>query len=166
MNPIIRIFLFCPVPKNQKPLTELVLFQENNLFQWITFSKNKFKKFFFFFSLFIFLFSLFVIYPFFSFKISFSFLINSFLFFNSFLLFFFFLAFFRWSELEKRLSSSRLVYEEGSWYDVQVWEKPLNLIKNERLISSQKIQPVLQRISFILFVLLLWDFCFFTFYLL
>jgi hypothetical protein len=52
----------------------------------------------------------------------------------------------RWSQLLKRFRNSRLFYEEGSWYDGQFWEKPFEIIKNDKLISNQKIKPILKRI--------------------
>jgi hypothetical protein len=147
----IKIFLFCPIPETQKPMTEFILFQENPLFHWITFSKKKYKKIFAFFLLFLFFFTLSFLFPFFSFQFSLSFFFLSFFFFACFLFFFFFLVFFRWYQLENRLNNSRVFYEEGSWYDGQIWEKPFSLIKNERLVSTQKIQPILNRLSNILF---------------
>ena len=144
MNSKIRIFLFCPIPENQKPISEFLLLQENRGLNWMTFSKKKYQKIvgtsiiFFFFLLNIFL-------------RSFDFL-SSLLFSFVFPLFFF-LLFIRWSQLEKRFSSSRLIYEEGSWYDGQIWEKPFGLLKNDRLIASQKMEPILIRLSETLLIL-------------
>ena len=53
---------------------------------------------------------------------------------------------FRWKQNQTRFNQTRLFYEEGSWYDGQYWEKPLSLVKNDKLISTQKIEPVLQRL--------------------
>jgi len=157
MNSKIRIFLFCPVPESQKPISEFLFFQENSFFQWVTFSKKQYEKICF--SLFI-LFQLgnfFTLLPKWTssslheklFSIFFSFF-----FVNCVGFFFFFFVFFRWSQLEVRFNDSRLVYEEGSWYEIQIWEKPLELIKNERLVTSQKIQLILERIFSTLFFLL------------
>ena len=63
----------------------------------------------------------------------------------SFLILNFFINLARWSQLLKRLRNSRLFYEEGSWYDGQYWEKPLELIKNDKLLTSQKIKPILKK---------------------
>ena len=57
----------------------------------------------------------------------------------NFLILNFSINFSRWSQLLKRLRNSRLFYEEGSWYDGQYWEKPLELIKNDKLLTSQKL---------------------------
>ena len=60
--------------------------------------------------------------------------------------FFFISIFIRWSSMNKRLIESRVFYEEASWFDGQTWEKPFFLIKNDKLLSTQKIQPVIRRI--------------------
>jgi hypothetical protein len=157
MNRNIRIFLFCPIPENQKPMTEFLVFKENPFFYWISFSTKKYQQKFLLFSFCLTFFSFFFFLPFFSFQAFFPF------FFSFFLLFFsFFNLFFRCSQLQNRLENSRLFYEEGSWYDGQIWEKPLSLIKNERLISTQKVQPILQRILFPLVFFLFVLFFFFS----
>jgi hypothetical protein len=33
---------------------------------------------------------------------------------------------------KKKFLQVKLVYEEGSWYDGQIWEKPILLLKNDR----------------------------------
>jgi hypothetical protein len=161
MKSNIKIFLLCPVPENQKPINEILNFQENFLTNWVFLSKKKYNEKSF--SLFLFLLSFLglTLFAFGKFDSFFSFCFWSF--FSTLCLFFLFcfLLFFRWSQLENRLKDSRLFYEEGSWYDGQIWEKPLFLIKNERLLCSQKIHPVVQRISktiLILFYLLIFFF--------
>jgi hypothetical protein len=67
----------------------------------------------------------------------------------------FLINFSRWSQLLKRFRSSRLFYEEGSWYDGQYWEKPIELIKNDKLITIQKIKPILIRIRKTLFFMII-----------
>jgi hypothetical protein len=52
----------------------------------------------------------------------------------------------RWNEIKKRLNQARLFYEEASWYDGQIWEKPFIILKNDRLLVSQKLEPVLRRL--------------------
>jgi hypothetical protein len=163
MNHKIRLFLFCPVPENQKPITELILLQENSFLNWVTFSDNKYLNQLVFLSNFPFFNSFFTLFPIAPFSRSFF----DFLYFLfSFSLLLFFLTLFsRWSQLENRFKNSRIFYEEGSWYDGQIWEKPLSLIKNEKLIVSQKIQPILERISFtLLFLFLITLFSFLLFF--
>ena len=137
MNLNIKIFLLCPVPDNQKPINEYIGLKENFLTNWTTFSEKNYQKltiiiFTFFFAFFFFL--------------SFS-LMNTFFLSTFFTSFFFLILFFRWYQIKPKFESSRLFYEEASWYDGQIWEKPFLLIKNDKLIQSQKIQPILQRIS-------------------
>jgi hypothetical protein len=48
--------------------------------------------------------------------------------------------------ITKFKQSAFLFYEEASWYDGQIWEKPFFLIKNDKLISTQKIEPILEEI--------------------
>jgi hypothetical protein len=64
------------------------------------------------------------------------------------MVFFFFL---RWKEMKKRFNQARLFYEESSWFDGQIWEKPFFLIKNDQLIATQKIEPILKRLQKTLF---------------
>jgi hypothetical protein len=59
----------------------------------------------------------------------------------------------RWKQIEKEFNEPRLFYEEASWYDGQVWEKPFSILKNDKLISTQKIKPILERISRTIFTL-------------
>jgi hypothetical protein len=153
MNSNIRIFLFCPIPENQKPIIEFLLLQENSFLNWIPFSKKKYQQTLLSFSFFLFLACGIFLFPFFSFKFSLSFFLFTAFFFHFLLFFFFLILFSRWFQLEKRFTTSRVFYEEGSWYDGQIWEKPFALIKNERFLTSQKVQPILQRLSFNLLLL-------------
>ena len=83
-------------------------------------------------------------------------LINSFISLN--LLFFLIvLIFSRWKQIEKDFNEPRLFYEEASWYDGQIWEKPFSILKNDKLISTQKIKPILERISRTIFTILSWN---------
>lgn len=142
-TPKIRIFLFCPVPESQKPLNEFLIFQENSLFQWLTLTKKQYLTR---------LISLFI-FTFFNGILAFFFpLFSTFFFSQIFICFlFFWIAFFRWNQLQIKFEQSRLFYEEGSWYDGQIWEKPLALIKNERFLTSQIIQPLYIRLLIPLF---------------
>jgi len=150
MNLNIKIFLLCPVPDDQKPINEYIQLKENN-FSKLIFSSNKsyFSKlildFFFFFVL--------------STLISFLLKLNyNLILFNTFfsiniLISIFLINFLRWSQLLNKFRNSRLFYEEGSWYDGQIWEKPLELIKNDKLLSIQKIEPLINRITKTIFLI-------------
>ena len=145
MNSNIKIFLLCPIPDGQKPITDYIVFKENFLTNFINLTQKKDKKMFLFFYLFlIFLFFNFLKVAFFSFNFN-KFLLFSFLFTNLFLFFFYFINFIKWKLLSNRFNESRLIYEEGSWYDSQIWEKPFLLIKNDKLLQSQKIFPIIQQ---------------------
>jgi len=58
--------------------------------------------------------------------------------------------FFFWRDLSKNLKKSYLLYEEGSWYQIQRWEKPLFLIKNDRLINNKRLCIVKDRMYYTL----------------
>jgi hypothetical protein len=146
MNTKRKLFLLCPVPEDQKPMKEYMIIRENS---WLTFfaNQNYQSKFLGYFSTFTTVL--------FGFKLLTAKQVSSpvDLFFQTFFqvsFFFFFLlciAFFRWRDVQTRLNQARLVYEESSWYDGQIWEKPLFLIKNDRLLTSQKILPIQRRIQ-------------------
>ena len=63
-----------------------------------------------------------------------------------------------WKQVDNRFNTSRLIYEEGSWYTSEIWEKPISLIKSDKLISTQILQPILLRnlqfVSFLVFGIL------------
>ena len=151
MNLNIKIFLLCPIPDDQKPINEYINLKENDFTNLMLLSKkNYFSK----------IFINFLIGFVLATPLTFLFNVNSQLFLynsfysTSFLILNFFINLSRWSQLLKRFRSSRLFYEEGSWYDGQNWEKPLELIKNDKLLTSQKIKPTLKRIIKTLMVLL------------
>ena len=151
MNLNIKIFLLCPIPDDQKPINEYINLKENDFTNLMLLSKkNYFSK----------IFINFLIGFVLATPLTFLFNVNSQLFLynsfysTSFLILNFFINLSRWSQLLKRFRSSRLFYEEGSWYDGQYWEKPLEIIKNDKLLTSQKIKPILKRIIKTLIVLL------------
>ena len=132
MNLPIKIFFFCPVPEDQKPIQEYVVLRNNKLLNWLTLKNVQNNLFLFFWLLTLFallsplgnregLKDLSLLFP--SFLLSFVGIL------------------FRWSQLKKHLNESRLFYEEASWYDGQIWEKELSIIRNDRLLSTQEIEP-------------------------
>jgi len=153
MNTNIKIFLLCPIPDGQKPINEYINLKENFLTSWLTLKSEKYllalSKFYLFF---FFLSNFFLVII--NFKTSlFQYFLGCFFLTNCFLFLFYFINFLRWKENEDHLSNSRVFYEEGSWYDGQIWEKPFLLIKNDRLLVKQKIQPILGRIKRTLVIL-------------
>ncbi len=159
MNFNIKIFLLCPVPDEQKPINEYLSLKEKDFTKLLLLnSTNYVLKTFYYFLLF------FSLGFFVSFLIQLKTKIILFnLFFAISLLFLtFFLNFSSWSQVLVKFRSSRIFYEEGSWYDGQIWEKPIELIKNDKLISNLKIKPILKRIfktlnilSFLIFIIII-----------
>jgi hypothetical protein len=147
MNLNIKIFLLCPLPEEQKPIHEYIQLKENDFTNWVSFGKEQYlqKVLFFTFSLF----GLFYFFPFSKYQER-EYLLETFL--ETLLFaflgfcFFLFVNFARWKQVEIRLKKSRLFYEEASWYDGQIWEKPFPILKNDKLVSTQKMQSFLQGI--------------------
>lgn len=162
MNSNIKIFLLCPIPEDQKPINEYIGLKENLLTSWTTLSTKKYEKKLI--SLYILFFGLISVIQFSSFQgiyYFFDWILQIFFFTTSFFLFLFFIILSRWNQTNNRFKTARLFYEEASWYDGQIWEKPLALIKNDTLISSQKIQPIIKRIEKTLLKLFYLNFLFF-----
>ena len=138
----INTFLLCPVPDDQKPINEYLNLKENKFLNWGNLNSNKNKKFLT--TLFLTFFSFFSIIQFQAFSLSnfFEILLNTLVIIQFFLL----VILIRWITINQKFQNSRLIYEEASWYDGQIWEKPFFLIKNDRLISTQKIEPILEDI--------------------
>ena len=138
----INTFLLCPVPDDQKPINEYLNLKENKFLNWGNLNSNKNKKFLI--TLFLTFFSFFSIIQFqvFSWSNFFEILFNTLVIIQFFLL----VILIRWITINQKFQNSRLIYEEASWYDGQIWEKPFFLIKNDKLISTQKIEPILEDI--------------------
>ena len=141
----LKLLLLCPVPENQKPITEYIGLKENPLTKWTTLStKNYNKKLL---SFFVSISALWCLLTYDKEKFWGDWIIfDIFLTLNS-LIVLFLIVIWRWNEVKKRLNQSRLFYEEASWYDGQVWEKPFTIIKNDRLLVTQKIEPILHRLT-------------------
>lgn len=162
MNSNIKIFLLCPVPEEQKPINGYIGLKENQLTNWTTLSKKNYeKKLLSLFSFFFFLVSFFRLSSFSDSRYLFDWFLITFSLSLTLLFFLILLIFFRWKQIEKDFNQPRLFYEEASWYDGQIWEKPFSILKNDKLISTQKIKPILQRISRTMFTLLSWNLGFF-----
>lgn len=158
MNFPIKIFLFCPIPEEQKPITQYILFKKKKeTFLFFSFAKEKTVSFLFC----SFLFCLFFLIFFPSF----------FSFFSLFLLCFplslvlVFSVFLSWSQLQKRFNQARIFYEEASWFDGQLWQKPFFLVRNDRFLSTQQFPPFLQRLLTLLLFFFFTNLVFFLFFL-
>jgi hypothetical protein len=138
----IKTFLLCPVPDDQKPINEYLNLKENKFLNWGNLNTNNNKKFLA--TLFLTFFSFFSIVQLqvLSFSSFFEILFNTLVIIQFFLL----VILIRWITINEKFQNSRLIYEEASWYDGQIWEKPFFLIKNDKLISTQKIEPILEEI--------------------
>ena len=133
MNSFIKIFLLCPIPEDQKPINEYIGLKNNSFFNRITsLYEISGRKMFFF----LVLGGLFLVV-----------LTNQVLFFFNLWFFFLLIIFFRWNQLKKRFEKAHLFYEEASWYDGQFWEKPFFILKNDRFVSTQQIQPFLEKMG-------------------
>ena len=162
MNAILKIFFLCPVPEDQKPINEYIVLKENELLNWLPFLKQTWRK------QFIFLFgSLSFIFFFLSWKnpnASVAFFLEVLLKMYSFLLNFGLLGLLgillSWNQLRNHFNKSRLFYEEGSWYDGQFWEKPFSIIKNDRFLSTQQINPIPQLLKKYILVFFWFNFLF------
>jgi hypothetical protein len=54
--------------------------------------------------------------------------------------------YFGWAHVRSRLASPAIFYEESGWYDGQVWEKPPEVLVQDRLIVSYEVQPIFKRL--------------------
>ncbi len=176
MTQKIKIFLLCPIPEEQKPIVEYIQLKEN---ETITFFLTFFFSIFFkntrikgkegrkkISVVFLFLFVSSIFFLFFFLKVQ-----N--LFFNYFLFiliesifFLFFINFFRWKKVENDLLKANIEYEESSWYDTQIWEKPFSLLKNDNLLTTQRIKPIIQKmfLVFLFFFPVVFIISFFIFF--
>jgi hypothetical protein len=143
MNSNIKNFLLCPVPEEQRPLHEYIKLKEQDFTNSVISGKKR--------PLFFLIFSSFLIQLFFKFDFIDSEyllrdLVGNLLFLCVSLFLYLALRYTSWKQVESRLNTPRLYYEEASWYDGKIWEKPLSILKNDKLISTQKVRPILQGI--------------------
>jgi hypothetical protein len=174
MNINIKIFLLCPVPEEQKPINEYIQLKENDLTNWVTFAPadylQKLTSLLGTNFLGLWVFQSFPVLVLLAKRQEFSLGAETFLqtFLqpagNAFLLLSLFLVvnWVRWKQVEDRVKKSRLFYEEASWYDGQIWEKPFPILKNDALLRTQEIQPLLQRMQNTLWGTLSLSFFFFS----
>lgn len=139
----IKIFLFCPIPEEQKPINEYISYKKKFFNQLLNKIKKKEKTNFIFSTFFIFYF----LNCFFNQKILYEIpdilitFIFSFISFNIIILSNYLVL----REISLNLNKSRLFYEEASWFDGQLWEKPFETIKNDRLLKTQNIKSNLEK---------------------
>lgn len=163
MSTNIKFFLLCPIPEDQKPINEYIGLKENSLTNWTTLSKKKYENKIR--SLLLVILGSVSFFNLSDLDLGLTWVVNNLFITSLIFVIFCWIVIFRWSQAKKQFNSSRLFYEEVSWYDGQIWDKPLLIIKNDRLISTQKITPILSRlkrttyffsyVSFLLFLLII-----------
>ncbi|MBD2080318.1 CGLD27 family protein [Leptolyngbya sp. FACHB-17] len=52
-----------------------------------------------------------------------------------------------WAYVQRRLLNPAVFYEESGWYDGQMWEKPPEVLAQDRLVVSYQVQPILERLK-------------------
>ena len=52
-----------------------------------------------------------------------------------------------WNYILSRLLAEKIEYEESSWFDGQVWEKPINWRQRDILIAQHEVKPIVHNIS-------------------
>lgn len=137
---------YCPVPKEQRPITEYITLLQSNFFNWPILTETIFKKkllkiFFVCLS-----FSFLII--FFKFDISFFklLIINAII--SSFLIIFINIRLFlTWNYIQQRLKASTIFYEESSWYDGKKWLKSKSILIQEKLIQIYQVFPIIKKIN-------------------
>jgi Conserved in the green lineage and diatoms 27 len=140
MNSLIKIFLLCPIPEDQKPMNEYIGLRNNFLLKIIESITSVSGQTigFIFFLLLLFLFA----------PTSFlsTWMLPFSIFCFTFCFFLLVIRFLIWKQLQQRFQTCRIFYEEASWYDGQIWEKPLYVLKNDRFLSTQRLEPFLETI--------------------
>jgi hypothetical protein len=137
MNKKLKFFLFCSIPQNQKPINEYIEIKENKFFNWSLFSEKFFLRQILLLHSFFFLICFFLT---FSLDKNLSLITLILIFFSVLILYFI------WENLNRKLVTARLTYEESSWFDSELWEKETFLLRNDRLISYFKLKPLKKRI--------------------
>jgi hypothetical protein len=52
-----------------------------------------------------------------------------------------------WVYVKTRLLNTTVFYEESGWYDGQTWEKPPEVLLQDRLIVTHQVEPILERMK-------------------
>jgi hypothetical protein len=60
-----------------------------------------------------------------------------------------------WRYIGDRLHQEQILYEESGWYDGQLWQKPEDIIQRDRLIVTEKIKPILDRLRQTLLIMIM-----------
>jgi hypothetical protein len=139
---------FCPVPVEQQPVNEYQELTQSWFFQWVTLPKFQFLS-----KLSgIWFLSLLLTAPISSASFPpqeqiIPFLLASALGSALFVAFALVRLYLGWKYIGDRLKKTKIVYEESSWYDGQVWEKPLEIYNRDKLIFNYQVEPILNRLK-------------------
>lgn len=139
---------FCPVPSEQQPINEYQELKGSWFFSWVTLSKWGFiRK-----LVWIWFWSLLISTPiaaasFPPQKKTLVFLIASGLGASVFVALTLIRLYLGWAYVGDRLKKRKIVYEESSWYDGQVWEKPVEFYYRDQLIFKHQVEPMIQRLQ-------------------
>jgi hypothetical protein len=139
---------FCPVPFEQQPINEYQELAKSWFFAWVTLSKWEFAR-----KLaWIWVFSLIISAPISA--ASFSpedhpliFFLSSSLGSALFVALTLIRLYLGWSYIGDRLTKTKITYEESSWYDGQIWEKPVELYYRDQLIYKHQVEPIIKRLQ-------------------
>ena len=158
----IKIFLLCPIPEDQKPIKQFINLKENSFTKILTLSNEEFvKKIFFNFFYTFLIISFFRSNKFNSFFLNINWLLINIEISLLFLVLSIYFSLNQWNSLVEAFNSPRIFYEEASWFDGQVWDKPFSIIKNDRLVIKQQLKPLLKRTINVLIFLIFFIFSIF-----
>lgn len=137
----------CPVPSEQQPINEYQELKDSWFFRWVTLSLWGFARKLFW----IWLFTLLITAPIAAASFPpeeqiLAFLLASAFGSSLFVAFILIRLYLGWSYIGDRLKTTKIVYEESSWYDGQVWEKPVEFYYRDQLIYKHQVQPNLTRL--------------------
>lgn len=138
---------FCPVPEEQQPVNEYQELSQSGFFQWVALPKGQFlRKLTKVWAL-----SLFLTAPIAAASFPpddqlIPFLVASAMGGGFFVALALVRLYLGWQHIGSRLLKTKIVYEESSWYDGQVWEKPLEIYNRDRLIFNYQVEPLLKRL--------------------
>lgn len=110
------------IKREQKPINQFIELKNTNIFFQIFKKDSKYKL-----SLFLFLVFIFEL----------SFYLNNIFFL---LIIFSFANFFLWKSIFKSFWEEKIYYEESSWFDTKVWQKPIFFLKNDRIFANQNLR--------------------------
>jgi hypothetical protein len=138
----------CPVPKNQRPLSEYNELKNSFGFNWTLTNPDIFFRKVLTFLAYIF-FSITTV-VFVSFKWEdhyFSWIVfTSFLVFTTWIL----RLYLAWLYIYDRLMNATITYEESGWYDGQTWIKTNEVLIQDRLIGVYEVFPILKKLQLVL----------------